>query len=296
MRLQTYQIRQARRSVLRNGVLVLATASVALRSLAANAEQSIARFGLITDLHYADKPAAGTRYYRETLDKLTEAKDRFENESLDFLVELGDLIDRADTVTTERDYLKRVNREFASICGDRHYVLGNHCVDTLRKEEFLDEVGQKDTFYAFRRSGIQFLVLDACFRHDGVPYGRQNFTWTDTNIPPAELEWLQAELANGDEPVIVFVHQRLDSSDDHGVRNNVVVRQLFEQSGRVLAVFQGHSHKNDHREINGIHYCTHVAMVEGSGSGNNAYSTIDIRGDGTLRLHGFCQQSSYLWL
>lgn len=276
-------------------MLVLATASTALRSLAASEEQCIIRFGLITDLHYADKPTAGTRYYRETLDKLTEAKKSFEDESLDFLVELGDLIDRADTVTTELGYLKRVNREFASICEDRHYVLGNHCVDTLQKKEFLDEVQQKDSFYAFRRSGIHFLVLDACFRQDGVPYGRKNFTWTDTNIPPAELDWLQAELAAGDEPVIVFVHQRLDSSDNHGVRNNVVVRQLFERSGRVLAVFQGHSHKNDHREINGIHYCTHVAMVEGSGSGNNAYSTVDISGDGTLRLHGYRQQESYVW-
>ena len=29
------------------------------------------------------------------------------------------------------------NREFSAISKDRHYVLGNHCVDTLTKDEFL---------------------------------------------------------------------------------------------------------------------------------------------------------------
>ncbi len=286
---------QPRRSFLRDGVLVLAAASTAHRSLGAAAAEQVVRFGLITDLHYADKPAAGSRHYRETLTKLAEAKDHFGDTSLDFLVELGDLIDRSDTVATELGFLRRVNHEVAAICDERHYVLGNHCVDTLRKEEFLDGVGQEKSFYAFHRSGVHFLVLDACFRHDGVPYGRKNFVWTDTNIPPDELEWLAAELTDGDEPVIVFAHQRLDVSDHHGVRNNAAVRQLLERSGRVLAVFQGHSHKNDHQEIGGIHYCTHVAMVEGSGSDNNAYSTVAMRGDGTLELHGFRQQQSYRW-
>jgi len=35
--------------------------------------------------------------------------------------------------------------------------------------------------------------------------------------------------------------------------------------------------------------------VEGSGSGNNAYSTVDIHHDGSLQLHGFRQQESYHW-
>jgi hypothetical protein len=57
-------------------------------------------------------------------------------------------------------------------------------------------------------------------------------------------------------------------------------------SDKVLAVFQGHSHKNDPKEINGIHYCTLVAMVEGSGAENNGYSTMDILDGGTIRtLH-----------
>ena len=46
------------------------------------------------------------------------------------------LIDAADSVALEQRYLRTINKEFANICPKRHYVLGNHCVDTLKKEEF----------------------------------------------------------------------------------------------------------------------------------------------------------------
>ena len=66
-------------------------------------------------------------------------------------------------------------------------------------------------------------------------------------------------------------------------------------SGKVLAVFQGHSHKNDLKEIGGIHYCTLVAMVEGTGSENNGYSVMNIEPDGTIHLRGFRKQESRDW-
>ena len=63
----------------------------------------------------------------------------------------------------------------------------------------------------------------------------------------------------------------------------------------MLAVFQGHSHKSDYKEIAGIHYCTLVAMVEGSGAENNGYAMMDIRPDGTIRVTGYRQQRNYDW-
>jgi alkaline phosphatase len=63
----------------------------------------------------------------------------------------------------------------------------------------------------------------------------------------------------------------------------------------VQAVFQGHSHKNDYREIAGIHYCTLRAMVEGSGPENSGASVLTLRPDGSLVLNGFRQQTSYEW-
>ncbi len=287
--------RLGRRTLLKNGTLILAAATLRPKKLLAEQQDSPLRVGLITDLHYADKPPAGSRHYRETPDKLAEAADQFARHELAFIVELGDFIDAADSVDAELGYLKQINRDFSGICKQRHYVLGNHCVYTLTKQEFLDSVEQKNSYYSFDSGDFHFVVLDSCFRGDGEPYGRKNFVWTDPNIPTAEVEWLRADLKNATKKTIVFAHQRLDVSNHYGVKNAAEVRRVMEESGNVLAVFQGHSHKNDHHDIGGIHYCTLVAMVEGSGSKNNGYSVMSLSADGTISIDGFRRQADYQW-
>ncbi len=282
-----------RRAFLQNGALVLATA--ASSSTFAQDSTKFLKFGLVTDLHYADKPTRGTRHYRETPDKLAEAKERLGEHKPAFIVELGDFIDAADTVAKELSYLKRINRDFVAICKQRHYVLGNHCVHTLTKQEFLDGVEQPKSFYSFDSGDFHFIVLDSCFRSDGKPYERKNFKWTDPNIPASQVEWLTADLQQTSKKTVVFAHQRLDVSNHYGVRNAPTVRGVLEKSGKVTAVFQGHSHKNEHHEINGIHYCTLVAMVEGSGQSNSGYSVVSLSNDGTIKVSGFRKQADYKW-
>src|SRR5215212_1965202 len=95
--------RLGRRAFLRSGSLLLAATTldaVAIGDLLVGDEpnQGGLQVGLVTDLHYADKPPVGSRHYRETPDKLAEAAARFGQEGLAFVVELGDLIDAADSV------------------------------------------------------------------------------------------------------------------------------------------------------------------------------------------------------
>ncbi|QDV34374.1 metallophosphoesterase family protein [Tautonia plasticadhaerens] len=290
--------RLGRRAFLSEGVLLLGAATMSGRASAASPDSEdrpALRVGLITDLHYADKPPAGTRHYRETPSKLAEAAGLFRGESPEFLVELGDLIDAADSVEVELGYLDRIDRDFSAICPRRYYVLGNHCVDTLTKAEFLGRVGQERSFLSFDAGGWHFVVLDSCFRSDGEPYGRKNFEWTDPNIPEAEVDWLRDDLARAPSPVIVFAHQRLDVGSPYGVRNAPEVRRILEESGRVRAVFQGHSHANAYAEIGGISYVTLVAMVEGSGEQNSGYALVEAGPDGAIRVRGFRLQADYAW-
>lgn len=44
-----------------------------------------------------------------------------------------------------------------------------------------------------------------------------------------------------------------------------------------------------------IHYCTLVAMIEGSGPENNGYSLMEIEPNGTIHLTGFRKQKSHEW-
>jgi len=283
-----------RRAFVRNGTLVLLAAGNSTLWADATARRLV-RVGLVTDLHYADKFPNGTRHYRHTLAKLSEAAAQFTLDKPDFTVELGDFIDAADSVEAEQNYLATVNDIFATIPGAKYYVLGNHCVDMLTKAEFLEGVGQKESYYSFDRGGVHFIVLDACFRADGRPYGRKNSKWDDANIPAEELVWLEADLKSTQNKVIVLAHQRLDEGKQHAVKNAAAVRKLLEASSNVLAVFQGHSHQNNHQLIDGIHYCTLHAMVEGAGDANNGYSVMDIDSDHTIRISGFRKQAAYEW-
>ncbi|MFK7776909.1 MAG: metallophosphoesterase [Gimesia sp.] len=291
-----------RRAFLKNGVLFLAgLSSSSARQVSAYASESnsrgVVRIGLVTDLHYADKPTRGTRHYRETISKLKEVENRFRKDQPDFVVFHGDLIDSGDSLDQEKKHLQTVVKAISTIPFPKHYVLGNHCVDQLKKVEFLQGVGQKDSYYSFDLNGFHFVVLDSCFKSDGTPYGRRNFKWTDANVSEQELQWLQADLKKTEHPTIVFAHQPLDlkDTDAHAVKNSSVVRKVLEHSDKVTAVFQGHSHHNHYSEIAGIHYCTMVAMVEGSGLMNNGYSTLDLLADGSLQLNGFRKQQDYHW-
>ncbi len=290
-------VKLGRRAFLKNGALFLTAAGAHVSSAFGNKrdQQTTLNVGLVTDLHYADKAPAGSRHYRETPDKLAEAAEEFGKQKPTFVVELGDFIDAADTVQTELGYLKQIDRDFKKICKNRHYVLGNHCVHTLTKKEFLGGVEQEKSYYSFDSGNFHFVVLDSCFRSDGEPYGRKNFEWTDPNIPATELTWLKADLKKTSKKTVVFAHQRLDVSNHYGVKNAVQVRKVLEGSGKVLSVFQGHSHKNDHKDIASIHYCTLVAMVEGSGAEKNGYSVMSIAEDGTIRINGFRKQDDYTW-
>jgi len=253
----------------------------------------VLRIGLIADPHYADLPPKINRYYRESIAKIRESVNRFNEAGIDFAVELGDFIDAADAVENEVAHLKAIEAEYARLRADRYYVLGNHCVWTLTKQEFIANTAAKKTHYSFDKGGFHFVVLDACFRKDGVPYGRRNFDWTDANVPQAQRDWLEQDLRQTSRQSIVFVHHRLDLADQYAVGNAPAVCKILEESGKVIAVVQGHYHKGDYKRINAIHYCTLTAMVEGQGPESNAYAILDIYKDGSLRVDGFRRQCDY---
>lgn len=294
-----------RRAFLRHGSLILAGTGIASVTdplwAADNAAEPVLRVGLLTDCHYADRDAAGTRHYRESLGKVAEAVAHFNDVGADVAVELGDIIDAAPDVDTELGFLKSIEAEYARFHGDRHYVLGNHCVYTLTKDEFVAGTAMPSPYYSFDSGPLHFVVLDACSREDGTGYGRKNFDWTDTNIAPDQVAWLEDDLAANERPALVFVHQRLDLDRDVGIgkhyaiKNGPTVRGILEQSGHVLAVFQGHSHENDYRQRGGIHYCTCRAVVEGSGEASSGYAVANVYADGSIRLSGHRQQANYAW-
>jgi len=196
-------------------------------------------------------------------------------------------------------YLHAIREVFADLESQRYYVLGNHCVQTLTKTEFLANCGAelKKSRYSFDHGPYHFVVLDANFKRDGSPYAAGNFSWTDTWIHKPQQQWLAEDLKKaGDKTTIVFVHQNLDKEQDpHGVKNAPEIRSILENSGNVSAVFQGHMHAGGYRKIGGIHYCTLRAMVEGPTTENNAYAIVTLGRHRRITLEGLAQQGSVVF-
>lgn len=268
---------------------------------AKNGEKPLIRFGLLSDIHYADREPAGNRFYRQSLAKVKEAIDLMNHKKVDFVIEMGDFKDQ-DAVPNETNtlkYLTDIESVFQKFTGPTYHVLGNHDMDGISKQQFLERVkntgiSKTESYYSFNRKKIHFVVLDGNFTQAGVEYDHGNFTWDDTFIPESQINWLMHDLESSKHPVVVFIHQMLDDSKgvNQNVKNAAEVRQVLEKSGKVICVFQGHVHEERYNHINGIHYYSVNAVVDDSGTASNAYQIVDVYKDGSLEIKGFRRASN----
>jgi predicted phosphodiesterase len=251
---------------------------------------------LVSDVHYADREPAGNRFYSQSLAKLKEAIERMNAEKVDFVIELGDFKDQ-DAVPDEANtlkYLETIEGVFQQFKGPTYHVLGNHDMDGISKEQFLTRVVNTDissaeSYYSFNQNGFHFVVLDGNFTRQGKAYDHGNFSWDDAFIPAPQMNWLKADLKTSPLPSIVFIHQMLDDSKSlvQSVQNASQVRQVLEESGKVVCVFQGHVHEERYSLINNIHYYSLFATVDHDGPENNSYMIVEIYEDASLGVKGY---------
>jgi predicted phosphodiesterase len=277
----------------------LAFARLAMPGAAGARRQSALRFGIVTDPHYADVAPRGTRFYGESAHKMRECVEVMNHERVDFLIELGDLKDQDEpgVEANTLGYLDTIEAELQRFDGPVYHVLGNHDMDSISKSQFLagiDNAGidPAASYYSFDRNGLHFVVLDANFRADGEAYDHGDFDYRDTNVLPAQLDWLARDLSSTDAPSILFVHQRLDGEGDLFVNNADEVRLLLRRRGNVVAVFHGHDHAGAYNLIDDIHYYTLRAVVEGPGPENSSFAIVDVDTAG-LAINGYRRAVSH---
>lgn len=217
---------------------------------------------------------------------------------MDFMIELGDLKDQGDTPQRQQtlSFLDEIEAKLRTFDGPLYHVLGNHDMDSISKPEFLARTANYGSakgkpYYAFVRNQIKFIVLDGNCNEDGSDYDSGNFDWTQAFIPPAQKEWLQQELKKDDLPVIIFIHELLDTfsgiSKELCIGNAEEIVSALEQSNKVVAVIQGHHHAGNYSFRHGIHYFTMKGMIEGSLPENNSFAVIEIDKDLNIYIEGF---------
>ena len=263
-------------------------------------ESSVLHVGIFADLHAHDtnSPNEGKimTNYPQRLGACIKAMNAW---PADLMIELGDFVNGRFVIGAPLGdparivgILDKAEAIYAQFHGPRYYVIGNHDVYDLSKAEFLAHTGATKTYESFDAGAYHFVILDAQYDKNGKDLSHVGWA-VQGNIPPFELDWLKQDLANTDKPTIVCVHQRLDVDFDllsggPEILDNKAVQKVLERSGKVIAVFQGHEHKNAHTVINGIHYITFDQLTEEHESKpswayvtlNPTTRTIDIKGAG----------------
>ncbi len=275
-----------RRKFLRITTVVSTGLGISAYSFKANNENL--RFGLVADSHYADRDPRNTRFYRQSLSKMEEFIDVMNHEKVDFIIHLGDFKDE-DHQKREKDtlsYLIKLESVYSKFQGPGYHCVGNHDVDSITKQQFLGNItntgipGSK-SYYSFDNHNFHFIVLDANYDINGKDhFFKEGADWQDTNIPETEISWLENDLNKTRLSTIVFCHQPLYKYDYEEaimyVKNFQEIQRIFEDSEKVIAVFQGHVHYENYKNVNGIHYATQYGMVDYSGLENNSFSVVEI--------------------
>lgn len=241
-----------------------------------------------------------TNCYRLSPYKLEEAVRTFNEFDLEFIVHLGDFVDRS---LHDADQLHRI---MARAAAPLYHVLGNHEFwnnDPL--EVVLATYNMESNYYSVRKNGNRFLMLDTCdlgvLEH---PEGsmewkrgkalidlmqRNNainaYHWNG-GIGERQMEWLNTELtdaANNDEKAILFAHHPVFPPGTLNALNENEIMRMIDSHDNVAAFINGHNHGGNFGVRNGVPYVTIEGMLS---SKTNAYGIVDVYSD-RLELKGY---------
>jgi Icc protein len=223
--------------------------------------------GIVTDLHFGPEARHEGKLRKLTHEAGPLAREvvRLMNEEIrpDLLVNLGDDVEDeskgADLARYEecQSILRGARARLVN-------VAGNHDTINLTREA-LNRIWGRDghLYYSFDEREWHFVVLHTAERRN-----------KDIRVAAPQLEWLATDLAATRLPTIVLMHhsaseQDLDDSRwFHGrpnlalVENRADLRSIFERSGKVRAVLNGHLHRNNVDVIRGIPYVTFQSLIE----------------------------------
>jgi predicted MPP superfamily phosphohydrolase len=244
-------------------------------------------FGIIADVQYCNCEPEGTRYYSESLNKLREALGSLKADSVEFLINLGDLIDH------DYESFKPVLNIIDSSGIKTYHLTGNHdySVDARYKKRLPLPQPSKEGFYSFVYKNFRFIALNG---NEVSTYASGSKTMTEQaekyisalkdsgninaidwngGLGRKQLEWLKSQLdesASRNEKVIILCHFPAYPDDTHNLLNYNEVLSVLKNYNNVIAWFSGHNHAGNYGNFNMIHFVTLKGMVETEKSGSFA--------------------------
>lgn len=169
----------------------------------------IIKFGLIADIQYCDCDASGSRFYRNSLNKLDESVEELNKQNVDFSINLGDLVDR-DTESNIDSVLVRL-KELNTVV---HNTTGNHDYGGIKNNQDLyNKLNMPAAYYSFEQSEWLFIMLNtnevatyaniegtklaeelAEMKETIKSQGRSNGASYNGGVSEKQMQWLKNEL------------------------------------------------------------------------------------------------------
>jgi predicted MPP superfamily phosphohydrolase len=242
-------------------------------------EKPLFTFGLISDVQYADRIHTGERYFRSSIEKLDEALSSFIKDSVDFIVNLGDLI--------ESDYesYKPVLNAIRSSGIKAYHITGNHdySVDPqyLSRLPVLNEY--RNGYYSIIKGNYRLIFLngneisiyasaDKTSIAQAGNYieklkkeGEINAIEWNGGIGNEQCEWIISQLdaaVAASEKVIFLCHFPVAPENIHNLLNYKKMRTILSKYDNVVAWLNGHNHEGNYAYFNNVHFITFRGMVE----------------------------------
>ena len=236
-------------------------------------------FGVITDVQYADCSSFENRYYRSSIDKLEEAVSVFRKDAVDFIVNLGDLI--------EQDYesYKPVLSTLSSSGIKTYHITGNHdySVDPRYLSRLPVFTESREGYYSIIYKKYRLVFINgneiSTYSSDSKTMIRQadecinkmkkdgkiNAIEWNGGIGSTQLEWINNQLDEADdntEKVILFCHFPVAPENIHNLLNYDEILEMLFKHTSIIAWFSGHNHAGNYGCLNQIHFVTFKGMVE----------------------------------
>jgi len=225
--------------------LLLLLFGLTLHASSAVAQKNgVVKIGMCSDVHL---PTMHDGPWR-----LSTFLDSMKMASPDFIIELGDFVTPAPQYASAFALWK-------AYPGEKHNVIGNHEMDAgYSMAQALAYRDMKSSYYSFQKNGFLFVVLDGNDKKFADQKGYREY------MGAAQAEWLAAQLRKAEDPVVIFSHQGLGSTN--GIENQQEIRSILEnhnatsKRSKVIACFNGHTHGDVAEELNGIWYITINSM------------------------------------
>jgi manganese-dependent ADP-ribose/CDP-alcohol diphosphatase len=271
-----------------------------------NSVQAQVKIGIFADCQYCDYETSGNRYYKNSLWKLTNCISEFnKSDEIDFVVGMGDLIDRDFVSFTEVKSILEDSRN------EVFHVIGNH--DFSVESEFLEKVPEQlnlsETYYTFNKKGWRFIFLNGneiTFQSSNPEIIKQaenmikqlsfenkpnNRKWNG-GMSEAQILWMEQQLREAQEneqKVALFCHYPILPLEAHTLWNSEEVLAVIEKYNCVKLWMNGHNHSGNYISNNGIHYITFTGMVDTETE--NAFSIVSIS-ENQVKIEGFGREKN----